>query len=213
MSSTADITTVEQLVRHRLAQALGGRRGIFETAAPIVAFTVSWIVSEDLRNSLIIAVGTAVILLVVRIVSGGSTQFVLNAALGIAIAAFVASRTGDARDVFLPGIIINAIEAAVFSLSILLRWPVVGFMIGAATGELTEWRKDPAVLRLCSWLTVPLAASFAIRAAVLYPLWAANEVALLGVAKLALGWPLALAAFAVMAWLLGRNHTPLEQSP
>jgi hypothetical protein len=38
-----------------------------------------------------------------------------------------------------------------------------------------------------------------------------TAVALLGVLKIVLGWPLQLAALGAMAWLLGRNHTPLEQ--
>ena len=34
-------------------------------------------------------------------------------------------------------------------------------------------------------------------------------MALLGVLKIALGWPLQLAALAAMVWLLSRNHTPI----
>jgi len=36
---------------------------------------------------------------------------------------------------------------------------------------------------------------------------------LLGTAKVVLGWPLQIASFAAMAWLLSRNHTPLESDP
>jgi hypothetical protein len=35
-----------------------------------------------------------------------------------------------------------------------------------------------------------------------------SAVATLGVAKLAMGWPLQLAALAAMVWLLSRNRTP-----
>jgi hypothetical protein len=35
-------------------------------------------------------------------------------------------------------------------------------------------------------------------------------VAALGVLKIALGWPLQLAALASMIWLLSRNRTPVE---
>jgi hypothetical protein len=30
------------------------------------------------------------------------------------------------------------------------------------------------------------------------------------VLKVVMGWPLQLAAFGAMSWLLGRNHTPLR---
>jgi hypothetical protein len=40
---------------------------------------------------------------------------------------------------------------------------------------------------------------------------AGSAVAALGVLKVAMGWPLQLAALGAMSWVLGRNHTPLEQ--
>ena len=42
------------------------------------------------------------------------------------------------------------------------------------------------------------------------PLYYAAEVAWLGVAKIALGWPLWVASLAVMGWMLLAGHTPLE---
>ena len=92
-------------------------------------------------------------------------QFVVNSLVGIGIAAVFAARTGKAEDVFLPGIIYNAAYAVVLTLSILVRWPVVGLMLGSVTGDLTAWRKDPAVVRLCSKLTLVLAVPCIVRVA------------------------------------------------
>jgi hypothetical protein len=36
-------------------------------------------------------------------------------------------------------------------------------------------------------------------------------VAALGIAKLAMGWPLQVAALATMVWLLSRNKTPVVE--
>ena len=66
-------------------------------------------------------------------------------------------------------------------------------------------------MKLCSQLTWMMAAPCILRVVVQYPLWATDHVALLGTAKIALGWPLQIASFAAMAWLLGRNHTPIER--
>jgi hypothetical protein len=202
--------TVEQVVRSQLAKALGGRRGIVESAVPTVLFTTSWIISHDLRLSLIVSVAATVALLLVRIVQRSTVQFVLNALVGIGIAAVFASRSGEARDVFLPGILYNSAYAAVFILSILVGWPLLGFMIGSVTGDPTGWHDDRGLVRLCSQLTWIMAAPCVLRVVVQYPLWATDHVALLGTAKLALGWPLQIASFAAMAWLLSRNHTPVE---
>jgi len=202
--------TVEQLVRGQLAKALGGRRGIVESAVPTALFTLSWIISHELKLSLIISVVATVLLLVVRLAQRSTVQFVLNSLFGIGIAAVFASRSGEARDVFLPGIIYNGAYAAVFILSILVGWPLLGFMIGSVTGDPTAWHADRGLVRLCSQLTWVMAAPCVLRVVVQYPLWLTDHVALLGTAKIALGWPLQLASFAAMAWLLGRNHTPLE---
>ncbi len=203
--------TVEQLVRARLAQALGGRRGMVEGAVPTVAFTVTWITSHDLRLSLGLGAGLAVVLLAVRLAQRQTPQFVLNSLFGIGIAALFALRSGEAQDAFLPGIIYNAVYAAVLVGSVLLRWPLLGFLIGSVTGDPTGWRADPGLVRLCSRLTLVLAVPCVLRVAIQYPLWLGGEqmVAWLGAAKIALGWPLQVAALAAMVWLLSRNHTPL----
>lgn len=208
---TQQVDTVEQLVRKQLSKALGGRRGVIESAVPTIAFTVSWIISHDLRTSLILSVGAAVVLLVVRLVQRSTPQFVLNALVGIAIAAVFATRSGNAEDVFLPGILYNAGYAVVIIFSILIGWPVLGFLVGSVTGDPTAWHSDKAMVKLCSRLTWLLALPCIVRVLIQYPLWAGEHVALLGTSKVILGWPLQVATFFAMAYLLGRNKTPLEQ--
>jgi hypothetical protein len=202
--------TVEHLVRSKLAEALGGRRGIVESAIPTLVFTLLYVTTHELRLALTASIAVTVGLLVVRIVQRSTVQFVLNALFGIAIAALFASRSGEARDVFLPGILYNAGYAALFVFSIAVRWPAVGFMIGSLTGEPTEWHQDHALVRLCSRLTWLFALPCIIRVIVQYPLYAGDHIALLGTAKIFLGWPLQIAAFAAIAWLLSRNRTPVD---
>lgn len=208
-----DATTVEEVVRARMSIALGGRRGMVEGAVPTLGFTTTYLVSHELRPSLYVGVGLAVALLLVRIVQRQPVQFVVNSLVGIAIAAVFASRTGHAKDVFLPGIAYNAVYTVLLVLSVLVRWPVVGLMIASVTGDLTAWRADPAVVRLCGRLTLLLAVPCALRVAVQLPLYLADQTVWLGVSKIALGWPLQLAALAAMVWLLARGRTPLTASP
>ncbi len=207
---TATHETVEQLVRSKLSEALGGRRGIVESAVPTVLFTVMFVSTKDLRLSLTVAIAATVLLLLVRLVQRGTVQFVLNALIAIGIAALFATRSGEARDVFLPGILYNGAYAAVFVISILIGWPIVGFMIGAITGDPTGWHDDRAMVRLCAQLSWLFAAPCILRVVVQYPLYLDGNIALLGTAKVVLGWPLQIASFAAMAWLLSRNRTPIE---
>jgi hypothetical protein len=212
---TAPVTaqTVEALVRERLSKALGGRRGILEGAVPTVGFTVAWITSHDLKLSLGLSVALAVGLLVARLLQRSSIQFVVNSLVGIAIAAVFALRSGRAEDAFLPGLIYNAAYAVVLVATVLIRWPLIGFLLGSVTGDPTGWHRDRAIVRLCSRLTLVLAAPCVLRVIVQYPLWASHQAGWLGVAKLAMGWPLQVAALAAMAWLLSRNETPIEPAP
>ncbi|WP_308168243.1 DUF3159 domain-containing protein [Nonomuraea sp. NEAU-A123] len=206
--------TVEAAVRAQLAKAFGGVRGIIEAAVPTIAFTLSWIFTEDLKISLIISVSLAVVLLVARIAQRSTPQFVINSLIGIAIGAFFASRTGDAKDYFLPGILWNAGYSVAMLLSIVTRWPVVGFLIGSVTGDPTAWHKDPGIVRLCAKLTWMLLIPCVIRVAVQLPVWlfggGDEAVAALGFAKIVMGWPLQVAALGAMLWLLGRGRTPIK---
>ncbi|YCK36077.1 DUF3159 domain-containing protein [Actinomadura sp. ATCC 39365] len=206
--------TVEAAVRAQLAKAFGGVRGIIEAAVPTIAFTVSWIVTEDLKTSLIVSISLAVLLLLVRVVQRSTPQFVINSLIGIAIGAFFASRTGNAKDYFLPGILWNGAYSLGMLVSIVTRWPVVGFLIGSVTNDPVGWHKDAGVVRLCTRLTWLLMVPCVVRVAVQGPVYlfggGDEAVAALGFAKIVMGWPLQVAALAAMLWLLGRGRTPIK---
>jgi hypothetical protein len=224
------VETVEAVVRAQLARALGGRRGMLEAASPTIIFTLTFLGTKQLGLALAVSVAAALVLLGVRLVQRSSVQFVVNSMFGIGIGAFFAWRSaqggGDVNDqalaYFLPGIIYNAVYTVAISLSILVRWPVVGFMVGSVSGDPTAWHRDPQVVRLTSNLSWLLVAPCVIRVAAQLPLYLAGSsgsmdpaaaVAALGFAKVVLGWPLQLAALGAMAWLLARNHTPVEPVP
>lgn len=221
----AQIETVEAVVRHQLAKALGGRRGMAEAAVPTILFTLAWLGFRDLRIALLLSVGAALVLLVVRLAQRSTLQFVLNALFGIGLGWFFVYRAaaagGSAEDqalaYFLPGILYNAGYAAVLSLTCLVGWPLVGFMVGSITGDATAWHEDRDVVRLTSRLTWLLVLPCVVRVALQAPVWLAGSsgtmdpnaaVATLGILKIVLGWPLQLAALGSMVWLLARNQTP-----
>jgi hypothetical protein len=218
--------TVESVVRGQLSKALGGRRGMFEAAVPTLAFTVLFVSTQELRLAVAVSVAAALVLLVLRLVQRSSVQFVLNSLVGIGIGALFAWRSlrngGDADQAalayFLPGLIYNAAYASLMALSNVVRWPVVGFMVGSVAGDPTEWHRDPQVVRLCRNLTWMLAAPCVLRLLVQLPIYLAGKaaedaspmVAALAISKIAMGWPLQIAGLAGMAWLLARNHTPVR---
>lgn len=218
--------TVEAVVRRQLSQALGGKRGMAEAAVPTVAFTVVFVAAGLLRPALGVSVGAALVLLAVRLVQRSTPQFVVNSLVGIGIGALFAWRSlqggGDASEAalayFLPGILYNAGYAALLLLSVVLGWPLVGFMVGSVAGDAAAWHRDRGVVRLCRNLTLMLVLPCLVRIAVQLPLYLAGRsaedpdplVAALGLSKVVMGWPLQLAALGGMVWLLARNRTPAQ---
>lgn len=209
-SPLADPTTVEGEVRARLASELGGLRGSLETAFPIVVFTVAYMLSDELRLSLVVSLAAAVVAYALRRVQGSQTRFVAHGLFGMLVAAAFAAFTGQAEAAFLPGMIQNAVWAVALAGSVAVRRPLAGFVIGAVLDDPTGWRDDPAIVRLSNRLTLILLAPMIIRLAVQIPLYLAGEVAWLGTARVVLGWPLHAATLGLAGLLLVRGRTPLH---
>ncbi|MGB5951914.1 MAG: DUF3159 domain-containing protein [Ornithinimicrobium sp.] len=206
--------TVEHVIRSRLSELLGGWYGSIETALPTVAFVVLYVIREDVRFAALAAVGFTFLLIAVRLYIGGSLRYVLSSLIGIALAAFFALRSGQAEDAFLPGIIFSGAYGVMTLVSILSRWPLIGFLVAAADPDYaknpTGWRRDSPLVAVCSRLTWVLVALFALRVALMLPLYLAGEVVWLGVAKIALGWPAYLVAIVVMGVMLRTGATPVQ---
>ena len=218
--------TVEEVVRAQLAKALGGRRGMLEAAVPTLTFTLIFVTTRDLPTALLVSVAASLVLLAVRLVQRSTVQFVMNSLVGIGLGALFAwrsARGGGSADeqalaYFLPGILYNGAYAVLLALSNAVRWPLVGFMVGSAAGDPTEWHRDPQLVRLCRNLTWMLAAPCLLRLVVQLPIYLAGRaaddptgmIAALGVTKIVMGWPLQILGLAGMAWLLARNSTPVD---
>jgi len=190
-----------------IAEAVGGPLGVAESALPAAAFVLTYTVSgQDTRAALIAAVALGVVFGVARIVRGQTVQFALAGLGGLALSAYVVSRTGRAEDFFLPGLLANAAYALAYLISITVRWPLLGVIVATIRGGDMSWRKDPAQVRLyslASWVWVAL---FSLRLAVQLPLYLASALTALGVARIAMGIPL----FAVgiwLSWLILRPRT------
>jgi hypothetical protein len=213
-AASAGPTTVEAVIRHRLSVALGGWRGSLEAALPTLAFVVVWTWRHQAVTALLAAGALTVVLAAVRAAQRQSLQFVLSAALATGVAAFFVLRSGRAEDAFLPSLLKSTAFGVGALLSVVVRWPVVGFMVSAGDPHMADdpfgCRRDSGMVRVCQRLTLVLVGLYAVRLAVMLPLYLAGKVAWLGVASVALGWPLWLAAVAVMGSILVRGSTPLQ---
>ena len=235
IGGAAAYVTVEELLRARLSAAIGGWRGALESAIPTIAFVVIWTVTQEVRPAVIAAGAALVVLAVLRLLRKETLRFLLYAAVAVAVAAFFALRSGRAEDAFLPGMIQTAAVGLVFTFLIAAADPELSeaterlkasskkgapqdpeSVAQAEADEavvselLTGWRRHEGVVRVASrvgWVIVVLDI---IRLAVMVPLYLGGQVAALGIAKIALGWPAYLLAVLVIGLLLLKGNTPLD---
>ncbi|MFP3712489.1 DUF3159 domain-containing protein [Puerhibacterium sp. TATVAM-FAB25] len=198
------------------ADAVGGVRGVVEAVLPGLVFVAVFVASSNLAWSLGAAVAAALVAVVARLVQRAPATQALGGLLGIGVGVVWAWRSGEAEDFYVWGLVTNAAYLVAVLASILLRWPVVGFVVealragfgadqararaaegGSPLAGATAWRRDPELMRrytLATWFWVGL---FAVRLAVKVPLYLSDEVGWLGTAHLVLGVPL----WGLVLWL------------
>lgn len=195
-----------------LREILGGR-GAVDATVPVAGFVIGLVAAQAAGSTAPVAWAGGVAVLVAlavagwRLARGGRPRSVLLGLLGVAVAALVALYTGRAVDFFAVQIVSNAASALAWAVSIVVRWPLLGLVVGTALGQRTRWRRDPDLLRgyqRASWLWV---AQYAVRIAVLLPLYLADAVVALGIARIVLTWPL-VALSVAGSWPLLRSALP-----
>jgi len=192
-----------------LAQLLGGGRAAIDATIPVVAFAVGWYAAgRSVLWGSGVAVAVALVVAVWRWRRGVRPRAVLLGILGVCAAAAIAIYTGRPEDFFLIRLVSNAASAVAWALSIVLRWPLLGVVVGAALGQRTRWRRDPALVRAygrASWVWV---GQYTIRLAAFIPLWNIGAVAGLTWAQVLLSWPLVATVIAVSGVVLWRTLPP-----
>lgn len=196
-----------------LAEVLGGRSGAVDATLPVVAFVLAWTVAGTLGSPAAVAWGSgaailaAAALAAARLRSGKPPRAVVFGLLGVAVAATIALLTGNAADFFLVRIVSNALSALAWAVSIVVRWPLLGVVVGTLLGQRARWRRDPHLLRgyqRASWVW---AAQYVVRLAVFLPLYSAGAVVALATAQVVLTWPL-VALCVLSSWPLVRSALP-----
>ncbi|WP_020523585.1 DUF3159 domain-containing protein [Catelliglobosispora koreensis] len=208
-------TEVEELppFAEQMAQQLGGWKGLVESGIPVIVFVVSNIVlgwadlpgKLGLQISIIAAVVVALAIAGLRFARKESVRFAINGLFGIALGAYLAWNSGEERQFYLPGIWITLGYTALLIGSIVIGHPLVGWIWTViSNGGKGDWRADEQLKRAFGWLTALWAATFAVKAAVQYFLYAQDMASALGVSRIVLGYPLFALLFAITIWAVRR---------
>lgn len=181
-----------------IADAIGGWRGLIDSGLPSLVFVLVYLANgNNLSQAIWAAIGAAVVVGIFRLARRQSLQQVLGGFVGIGISAFIANTTDSAVNFFLPGLLLNGLWGLAGTISVFAKWPLVGVFLGAATGDLGEWRKNQELTRAYSQSTWYWVVFFWGKLAVQLPLYFMGLVGLLGVAKIALHYPFMI----LCAWL------------
>lgn len=139
---------------------IGGWQGAVEGMLPPIVFVLVYLGSgSSLTWAISVTLVVAAALAVLRIVRRERPVRVAGALLVVLLGAYVAYYTGSAAAYFWPLVLANALSALAFAFSILIRWPLLGVIVGPIAGTGMRWRQDPDLLRAysrASWLWVLL---------------------------------------------------------
>jgi Protein of unknown function (DUF3159) len=188
----------------QMAEQLGGWRGLLESSIPIAVFVLVNIV-WGLYPAIAGSVLTAVAIAAVRLARRQPVRHAINGLLGIAVGAFLAYRSGDAKDFYLPGILLAFGQAAVLLGSVAVGKPLVGYVWAIiAAGGKHDWLANGRLYRTFQWLTVAWAVSLMIRGGVQGLLFLADLDNLLGVARIGPSWPMYIGMVGLTVWAVRR---------
>jgi hypothetical protein len=176
----------------KVLQALGGKKGIIDSSVPALLFVFTQSIAHNLQISLIVALSMAAVLTTIRLINRDSLVHSFSGLFGVMICAAFAYFTNSPKGYFAPSIGKNAFFLSLYAFGNIIRWPVIGVVLGAILGEDTRWRKDKLRLRaytMASWVWFLM---FAIRFGVQYSLFHKDYLTALGIANIFLGLPLYL---------------------
>lgn len=182
-----------------LLEQMGGLSGLVYSAVPVASFVLVNAFA-GLQPAIWSALGVAVLITVIRVVRKEPIQPAISGFFGVAIAAFIAYRTGSARGFFLFGIWASLLYGSVFLISAVVRWPLAGVIWSFLNGTGMSWRSDKKSRRAYDVATLVWVVVFASRFVVQRWLYDENLTGWLGFTKIAMGYPLFGLALLVTIW-------------
>lgn len=199
----------------QIAEQLGGVRGLIESSLPVLVFVVLNVLLGDAvldlpkKTALYWAiggsVGSALAIGAYRLSRRQPVRHAVNGIFGIAVGAFLAWRTGDAKNFYLPGILLTLGQVVLLIASVAVRRPLIGYVWGVlANGGKHDWFGNQRLFRTFQWLTLVWAASLFVRAGVQGWLYLADEANAIGIVRVLISWPIYAATFAYTAWAVHR---------
>ncbi|BBY77873.1 membrane protein [Mycolicibacterium parafortuitum] len=174
-------------------EQMGGISGLIYSSLPVLVF-VPVSSAFGLMPAIGAALGVATLILIWRLYRRDTVQPAVSGFFGVGISALIAYLVGASKGYFLLGIWTSLLWAVVFALSVVIRRPVVGYIWGWVATHDRRWREVRGAVLAFDAATLVWVAVFAARFVVQHHLYDADQTGWLGVARIAMGWPLTAVA-------------------
>lgn len=201
---SAEVSRAVEPVKKSMLEQMGGPGGVVASSLPVVVFVIVNSFA-GLTGAIWSAVAAAVAIAGLRLVRREGLQPAVSGLFGVAIAAYLAHRTGSAKGYFLLGIYTSLAYGAVFAISVLVRRPLVGVVWSLLNGHGWAWRAQPVAVRAFDVATLAWIGVFGARFVVQQWLYGNDQTGWLAVARIGMGLPLYGLALLVTFWAIRRS--------
>lgn len=173
-----------------LLEAFGGVRGMVDTTVPGLVFVLFYTIKRDIHLAAITALGVTLLLAAARLVRKETLKHAFSGVFGVAFGAVFAMMSGDAKNFYLPGMLYTLGLAVAYLLSAILRYPLIGVLLGPILKENLSWRtRNPGRFAAYTKATWAWGLILLAKSAILFPLYWWGDATQLGWVKVALGIP------------------------
>lgn len=193
-----------------LLTSVGGVQGLIESTLPGFLYVLSFSIFGNLQLSIALVALSVLALTIRHLLRKRPILQLLGSIAGVALAIYLTLRPGGhAADFYVKDFWVNGAYGLVLLVSVLIRYPLVGVLVGLITNQGFKWRSNSKKVKYFDLVTLLWVALFAIRLVVELPLYFAGNVVVLGFAKIVLGLPFYLTMI-WLSWLLLRRVVKAE---
>ncbi|AEW97012.1 MULTISPECIES: DUF3159 domain-containing protein [Streptomycetaceae] len=194
-----------------LLEAFGGVWGMVDTTVPGLVFVAVFTAWHDITTSAVAALALSLVLAVARLVRKQTLKHAFSGVFGIAFGAFFAMLSGNAKNFYLPGMLYTLGLAVAYVISALVRFPLIGVLLGPIMRENLSWRtRNPGRFRAYTRSTWAWGIILLVKSAILFPLYWFGDATQLGWVKVALGIPPFLLAVYLTWIFLAKAPPPID---
>ncbi|RDI53416.1 DUF3159 domain-containing protein [Nocardia mexicana] len=190
-------------------RAMGGVGHLIDGAAPAVGFLIGY-ATANAKIGVLIALLVAVAIGAFRLLKGDSVKVVAISVAVVVVFSLFVGITGEGRGFYLPDLLICAVCAAAFGITLLTGRPLTHWVCRRIGLEPADAADPAARVRLHRRVTLAWFLFWAVHLVVMVPLYVADKVVVLGSVALILGKP-ALVVMIAATFLWVRRS--LRQQP